>query len=290
MTAYVDFPAGADCGGTEAKRQTAEAEALLRGVPEKGGLEYYYQPICDARTGRIAKAEVLLRVRDQQGGFLDTEAFIAAAEKLGLIGVLDRKAFRHTCTCLPEFRARGIDMLSFNLSPASCRNPHIVPALKGILAETGADPAALCIEITEEAAAKDDGRLVEVMRALYHLGFHLALDDFGKGSSTIQRIISTPFHVLKLDRSLVWSLEGQSPVGGQCLAKPLLASLIRFAHENGITIVAEGVETEAQARQLARMGCHFLQGYFFSPPVPKKQFFQLLDKKTLLDYLGDINA
>lgn len=240
-------------------------ERLLRGV-SPGGTEYFYQPIFDVARGKIAKAEILLRMSDGAGGYFDTETLITAAEKLDRIYDLDRNAFRHACQVQREFRAHGIEELAVNLSPAVCRN-DLLPETVRLLHETGGDPGAICVELTELYTLLDEQVFYSAVQDLYALGLKVAIDDFGSGYSSIRRMLSIPFHTIKLDKSLVWGIERQP------LARSLIGELIQFARKNGLTVVAEGVESAEQAQILSDLDCHYLQGYFYGKPMPKQQFF-----------------
>ena len=249
-------------------------DMLLRGL-SPGETEYFYQPIYDVAQGAITKAEVLLRVADSAGGYFDTEKLITQAEKLGCIYDLDKSAFRHACRVQREFREHGITELGVNLSPAACHDPYLIPEAIRLLRETGGDPSGICVEITEIYKLLDEQVFYAAVQALYKLGLKVAIDDFGTGYSSIKRMLSIPFHTIKLDKSLVWGMDQQP------LARSLIGEIIQFARNNGITVVAEGIETAEQACILSGLGCHYLQGYFYSRPVPKKQFLDLLDAQPL---------
>lgn len=242
---------------------------LLRGLAP-GEMEYFYQPIYDVAQGAVTKAEVLLRVADGAGGYFDTEKLVTEAEKLGCIYDLDKNAFRHACRVQPEFREHGITELGVNLSPAACHDPYLIPEAVRLLKETGGAPGGICVEITEIYKLLDERVFYAAVQALYGLGLKVAIDDFGGGYSSIKRMLSIPFHRIKLDKGLVWGLDKQP------LARPLIGEIIQFARNNGLTVVAEGVETAEQACILTGLGCHYLQGYFYSRPVPKEQFLSLL--------------
>lgn len=241
----------------------------LHGLREQD-MEYFYQPIYHVGVGAVDKAEVLLRVRNGEGGFFDTEQVVTLAEELGLIDAWDKRTFIHTCKVLPEFHRHGIRQLSVNLSPTACSNPELVPEIRRILAETNTDPSSICIEVTEVAKLINETQFVDAVQELYDLGIHIAIDDFGKGYSNLQRIISIPFHTLKLDKSLVWGM------GENSLAEPLVGNMVDFAQRNKISVVAEGIETALQQEKLSDMGCQYLQGYYISPPISQEMLFAFM--------------
>lgn len=237
---------------------------------ERQGTEYFYQPIYEVSTGQITKAEILLRVQDGDGGYLDTESIVAEAETLGFIHQLDKAAFLHACLVQAEFYGHGITELAVNLSPAASHDPHLLSEAKRILFETQANPARLCIELTELSNVADMESFYASVRNLYSLGIKIAIDDFGVGYSGIGRMLNIPFHSIKLDKSLVWSLDGKP------LASSLLEEIIHFAQRNQLSVVAEGVETEGQAQILTSLGCQYLQGYLYGRPMDKESFFEHL--------------
>ena len=244
-------------------------EWMLDGL-ERQGTEYFYQPIYEVSTGQITKAEILLRIRDGHGGYLDTESIVTEAETLGFIHLLDKAAFLHACLVQSEFYDYGITELAVNLSPAASHDPQLLPEAKRILFETRANPAQLCIELTELSRVADMESFYASVRSLYSLGIKIAIDDFGVSYSGIDRMLNIPFHSIKLDKSLVWSLDGKP------LASSLLEDIIHFARRNQLAVVAEGVETEGQAASLASLGCQYLQGYLYGRPMDKESFFKHL--------------
>lgn len=246
-------------------------EALLqRGIPRER-ITYYYQPIYDVGRGRITKAELLLRVSDGKGGFFPTEKLVSIAERMGKIDEMDKAAFYHACTVQREFARRGVELLEVNLSPAACQNLRLVSEVERILAETGADPQGLCIEITELYKIVKEDRFCASVRRLHELGLHIAVDDFGTGYSSLQRLLKFPFQILKLDKSLIWAMDGQN------LAASMVDHVIQFSTETQHMVVAEGVETPEQARQLSEMGCTYLQGYYFGRPMSQEDFLALCE-------------
>lgn len=247
-----------------------DLQEILLGV-SPGELQYFYQPIFDVARGRITKAEILLRIADGSGAYFDMETLIAAAEKLNCIYDLDKNAFRHACQVQREFCEHGIVELGVNLSPAACQNTCLIPEFVRLLKETGGDPEAICVEITEIYRLIDEQGFYNAVQSLCELGLRIAIDDFGSGYSGIKRVLSIPFHTIKLDKSLIWGLNQQQ------LAHSLIGAIIHFVRDNDLTVVAEGIETEEQAQILSDLGCHYLQGYYYGKPLPKKQFFSLVD-------------
>lgn len=248
-------------------------EMLLRGL-RPGEMEYFYQPIYDVARGAVTKAEVLLRVADGAGGYFDTEALVTRAETLGRVCGLDKNAFRHACRVQREFRAHGVTELGVNLSPSACQDPRLIPEAVRLLRETGGDPEGICVELTERCELLDERAFCAAVQSLYALGLKVAIDDFGAGYSGLRRMLSIPFHTIKLDKRLVWGMDKQP------LARPLIGEIIRFARNNGLTVVAEGIETAEQAGILSGLGCHYLQGYFYGGPVPRVQFLELVDAQS----------
>lgn len=226
-----------------------------------GQLEYLYQPIFDIRRARFSKVELLVRLRGPDRTYFDSEKLLQEAGRLGLARAIDKNGFRVACQSISRLMDMGIERISVNLAPDSCQDPDLVAEAGRIMAETGASAEHICVEVTEMEQIKDEAGFARSVRRLYDMGLEIAIDDFGKGYSGIQRMLTIPFHDLKLDKELISNLETLP------LSKPLLGTIVDFAHEQGITVTAEGVEHEGQRTSMTLLGCDYLQGYYYSRPV-----------------------
>jgi diguanylate cyclase (GGDEF)-like protein len=237
----------------------------------------HYQPEVDLRTGDVVGAEALVRWNHPERGLVSPLEFIPEAEASGLIHPLGRWILREACASAaawprgPLGQRRGV---SVNLSASQLLQPGLAREVARTLAETGLPARDLCLEVTESA-------LVDVVPAraalvgLHRMGVSLALDDFGSGYSALNLLAELPFDIVKIDQSFMHGL-GQ---GGRMDA--LLRGLIALCKSLDLTILAEGIEQEAQLAELRRMDCQMGQGYLFGRPVPGAAFEALLIAKSL---------
>lgn len=235
-------------------------------------IKYFYQPIYNVEAKVFDKVELLLRINDKNGQFMNTEKFIAKAEVDGFIKQIDCCTFLQACKMLPKFQFFGVQQISVNLSPVTCKDPNIVLLLKEILIKTNTNPASICLEITEMADGDNIDNMSFTISELSKLGFSIAIDDFGKGYSGLTRMLSFPVNVLKLDKSLV------DKIGDQSMASSLVRSIVHFAKFNGLSVTAEGVENNVSMQQLIDLKCNNLQGFYFSRPVSQDFIFERLGK------------
>jgi EAL domain-containing protein (putative c-di-GMP-specific phosphodiesterase class I) len=250
-------------------RGRAALESELRHAVEAGELELHYQPRLCLRTGRLCGAEALVRWRTAEHGVLLPDDFIPVAEQTGLIAplwewVVDT-ACRHAsaawCT------SQGLPLLiSVNLSPTQLCVPHPADMLQAVLTRHVLAPERLEIELTESALMADVHCATVSLVEIVELGVRLALDDFGTGYSSLGLLARLPVSTLKIARPLVTDIAGSSRDA------VIVRNIIRMAHELGIEVVAEGVETESQFAVLQRSCCDELQGYLIGKPLGAAAF------------------
>jgi diguanylate cyclase (GGDEF)-like protein len=222
-----------------------------------------YQPLCDARTGKLTAVEALVRWNHPVRGRLAPIEFIAAAESSGLITALGQRVLLKACEQLPRWDRTGIPgiRLSANVSSHQFTGGDLADTVRSVLEETGLPPERLELELTETALIGEGDEVEEACSALRELGVGIALDDFGTGFSSLSHLVRFQIDTLKIDRSFVNRIES----GGT--ASAVTAAVIAMARRLGITVVAEGVETPEQARFLQAEGCHLLQGYLLGKPM-----------------------
>jgi len=243
------------------RRRNLEAE-LRRGIPA-GEIEPWFQPVVDARDGRVVGVEVLARWRHPEQGLLAPAAFVPMAEELGLIGRIDEAVFEAGCRCAaPWVEAGLIEAVSFNVSPRDLLDPSFSRKLIGRLAATELPATALTVEITETFLLQDLALSRRHIERLNAKGVRIALDDFGTGYSNLRALMHLPIQTVKLDRSLI------SDIAKDARVAKLVGSMLHAARALGVRIVAEGVEEEAQAINLRAAGCDRMQGYWFAKPMP----------------------
>lgn len=236
-------------------------------------LTYYCQPVYDCRTGCTSKGELLLRAYGPDGEFYPTQEFIQAAEAHGLIAGLDLQALRHACGILRRHHGSSVTQLGVNFSAVSCRIPDFARQADAILREYRDVCERLVVEVTETAPGDRDPQMQDTLERVRRSGALIAIDDFGKDHAGITRILDLPFDYLKLDKWLV------ERCGREQMAEVVTRCLVAAMNEAYKSVVAEGVETLEQARQMERMGVRYLQGYYYSPPVPEKEFLSELERR-----------
>jgi len=233
--------------------------------------EFYvdYQPIVRLADGELHGVEALVRWRHPEFGRLGPDRFIGLAEETGLIVPLGRWVLRTACVQAKQWWDRYGDdapFVSVNLAARQSRDPEIVSDVVSILEETGLPPHRLQLELTESAIMGTTGQPLEILRTLVDLGLSIAIDDFGTGYSNLSYLRRLPVHTLKIAGSFLEGLREDklaSPVDTQ-----IVRALVTLAHLLGLTVTAEGVETQNQSRRLARIGAECGQGWLFARPGP----------------------
>ena len=239
-------------------------EQRLREATRCGQFVLHYQAQVQARGLRPLGVEALIRWRQADASLISPLEFIAVAEELGLIHSIGEWALRTACADMASWHRQGLSGLSVavNLSAVQLSDPALPQRIAAALADSGLDPRALTLEITESAAMADPEASIKALGAIRALGVGLAIDDFGTGYSSLAYLKRLPLDYLKLDRAFVQDLENDSNDAAIC------AATIGLAHNLGLKVVAEGVETAAQQHYLAGLQCDSLQGYLFCRPLP----------------------
>jgi diguanylate cyclase (GGDEF)-like protein len=254
-----------------------QLEADFRQALASGELELHYQPALSLRTGRISGVEALARWKHHERGYVSPGEFVPLAEQSGLVCDLGRWVLNEACRCLASWddRVPGRSDLtvSVNISGRHLQELSLIDDVREALAVTGLAPSRLVLEITESVLMANTHEAIDLLGRLHELGVGLAIDDFGTGYSSLSYLDRFPADVIKIDRSFVERL------GGSESDTELLNAIVRLAHTLGKTTVAEGVETEAQARALLLMGCELAQGFLFHRPLPQDQVERLLAAK-----------
>jgi EAL domain-containing protein (putative c-di-GMP-specific phosphodiesterase class I) len=247
-----------------------EVETDLRRGLEREEFVVRYQPIVAIGTRRLAGFEALLRWRHPGRGLVGPADFVEVAEETGLIVSLGEWILREACRQAVEWRARfGVTLpVSVNLSGRQLTEPDAVERVARILEETGLPGELLGLEVTESVLMANLESAAEKLRRLKDLGVHIAIDDFGTGYSSMSLLHRFPIDTLKLDRSFVARIPGPG--------SPTVRAIVALAHNLGMQVVAEGVETTAQREALAGLDCAFGQGHLFSEAVPPLRATELI--------------
>jgi diguanylate cyclase len=245
-----------------AVRERLELEADLRVALREGQLQVHYQPVVDLAADRVAGFEALARWTHPLRGAVSPADFVPAAERSGLVVELERLVLDVACAQLVQWRRTSPALtVAVNVSARHLRERDYLDTVLSALVRHSLPPAALVLEVTESLLFHDDDDVREVLERLHTAGIGLALDDFGTGYSSLSRLASYPFDTLKIDRAFVSSLDADPTA-------PVLVATLALARGLGMSVVAEGVETEAQLDFLRTQGCEHAQGYLLSRPGP----------------------
>ena len=251
-----------------------ELENDLRGAIEREEFEVHYQPLVDLRTGGIEGLEALVRWRHPERGLIAAKEFVRLAEETGLIRSVGRWVFEEACRQARRWNERFpndrrlIVCVNFSASQFACR-ADLIPK---VLADTGLDPRALAIEITEQDVMDDAELALGTLGRLKELGVSLGVDDYGAGYTCLRYLKLMPVDFLKIDRSFVAGL-GEDP-GDEAI----VSGVINLAHALGLKVVAEGVETAEQLSKLQELNCDLAQGFHLYEPLPAGEVSDLLDR------------
>ncbi|MEN3146990.1 EAL domain-containing protein [Neorhizobium sp. IRAMC:178] len=251
-----------------------QIETDLRRAIERKELFLAYQPIISLKDGEIAGFEALMRWDHPKRGSIPPSEFIPIAEMSDLIGPLGLFAIDRAASDLMVWQQQTGDLpvfVSVNLSSAQLLNADLYNDVRALLQKTQVNPGQLKLELTESLMMENPEQARLVLAKLKETGLSLALDDFGTGYSSLAYLTQFPFDTIKLDKALVRNATEKRAV--------LLRSVIAMARALEMTVVAEGVETDEDAAELAKMGCHFGQSYLFGPPAPADAVLRLLKER-----------
>ena len=244
---------------------TLRVESDLRSAIKNEEFLAHYQPIVSFERGRISGFEALIRWRHPQRGLIPPGQFIPVAEESGLINQVGRWILREASRQMNEWHQRFASLppltISINLSTRQFSQPDLIERINAVLAETGLRPESLKIEITESAVMENAESAVEMLNQLKALGVQLSIDDFGTGYSSFNYLHRFPIDTLKIDRSFISRMDLQ-PENVE-----IVRTIIALAHNLGMKVVAEGIETPAQMNRLRDLGCEYGQGYYLARPM-----------------------
>jgi predicted signal transduction protein with EAL and GGDEF domain len=242
-----------------------ELEAELRTALDERQLRVAYQPQVEIASGRMTGLEALARWQHPDRGLVAAGEFIRVAEDTGMIHALGRWVLGEACRDYASWRAAGaleddVEM-AVNLSPRQLARGDIVEATANALAETGMNPHRLCLEVTEGAVVANGARAGSVLKRLKALGVCIAIDDFGVGYASLGYLERFPIDRLKIDRSLV------DGVAGETRKQRVVATVMALADTLGLVVIAEGIEVPEDAEELMKLGCKYGQGFLYARPT-----------------------
>ena len=246
-------------------------QTCLKQAVEAGELELQYQPQINLRSGEISGVEALLRWTHVELGSISPARFIPVAEACGLIVPIGAWVLATACKQIRAWQDAGTPIrVAVNLSAHQFRQHDLTQSIRDALAQSGASPALLELELTESAVMEEPEPAARLLRELAKLGVTIAIDDFGTGYSSLAYLKVFSLHKLKIDRSFVEDLAHDPDDAA------IVRGLIGLAHSLGLTVIAEGVENEDQRAMLLRLGCDEFQGWLFSKALPADACGRLL--------------
>lgn len=258
------------------KRAREEMIATLVSAMKEDRVEVFFQPIYSTHEKKFVSAEALVRIRKKDGSVIPPGLFIPIAEETGLIGKLGELVFEQTCKFIKNNKPEqyGLEYIEVNLSVVQCENRSLTKMYIDIMDEYKVDPAFINLEITESASIIMKKTLLENMKVLIDYGVSFSLDDFGNGESNLNYIVDMPVRIVKFDRDMTQAyFENEK-------AKYVLQAATDMIQGLKLKVVAEGVETADQLKELERLGIDYIQGYYFSKPIEAAQFIEFLKIKN----------
>lgn len=240
-------------------------------------VEIFLQPIYSLRNNKFTSAEALVRIRELDGSVILPNEFIPIAEEARLIKTLGERIFDMSCKFLNKQVKENLplDYLEINLSVVQCEQNDLSKRFIDIIEKYRLPPSMINLEITETASIRTKQRLLENMAQLISYGSSFSLDDFGSGQSNLNYIVSMPVAIVKLDMNMTKSYFTEPK------AKYVVRAAVRMIHEIGLSVVAEGVETENELQGMRELGVDYIQGYYFSMPLPMEEFVKFIRAHAL---------
>ena len=251
-------------------------ETGLQSAIEKNELRVTYQPKVDIQTGKIVGAEALIRWISGDLGFVGPDQFISIAERTGQIIPIGAWILKQACSQAAIWKDKyGFDFrIAVNMSIKQIHDSDMCATTKQALSESGLTANCLTLELTENMVMENAESNIELLRKLKELGLKLSIDDFGTGYSSLSYLQRFPLDELKIDRSFIEEIESENS------RAPIVRAMVSLAHDLGMTVVAEGIETDMQLQHMRGLECELYQGYLRSKPVVADAFEEMLD----LDY------
>ncbi|MCY1665452.1 two-component system response regulator [Rhizobium sp. SL86] len=260
-------------------RNNAVLDSRLRTAIEQKQFVLYYQPQISAKTGAVIGAEALLRWNEPGRGLVSPGEFLLRAEENGLIVPINEWVIHEACREAKSWHRLGLGHLriGINLSPVQFRRVNVAALVLKALDATGLDPKCLDLEITENIVMEKTESVISVLRQLSDLGVGISIDDFGTGYSSLNYIKQFPIDRIKIDQTFVRNMVTDPS------DHTIVRTVAHLGHSLGLTVVAEGVETEAQAKLLMADGCDVMQGYLYGRPMPAQDLIALVRSGPVLE-------
>lgn len=253
-------------------------EKLLVDAIDKDKIEVFYQPIYSTEEKQFVSAEALARIRDEDGKIVPPGEFIEIAEQNGHILELGKQVFENVCRFIRDKEPQrfGIQYLEVNLSVVQCGYEYLADSFIRIMEDYSVNPKFINLEITESASMKAKKTLLSNMKKLMEYGVTFSLDDFGTGQSNLNYIVDMPVEIVKFDKSMIDSYFENHK------ARYVMDAAMHMIHGMKLCIVSEGIETEEQFETMEKLGINYIQGYYFSKPIPEEEFLRFIEKRAIM--------
>ena len=245
-------------------------ESELAQALERDEFRLHLQPCVNLTTGAVIYAEALVRWHHPERGIIMPHSFIDICEETGLIEQLGNVVLKQGCALVGEWRRRGLNIgIAINVSPRQFLDDTFLSSLTCLAKAPDFEPGTVELEITESILAGDHNTVADRLRQITDLGYRISVDDFGTGYSNLAYISKFPLSCIKIDKSFIDSMPDSLPV---------MTLIQTLSEQIGARTVAEGVETPEQLKKIQDIGCHHIQGFFFSKPVPPDAFLTTVDR------------
>ncbi len=256
--------------------QKMAMEKIIDYALENDRIEVYYQPIYSTVEKKFTSAEALVRIRDKDDNIVSPGKFIPIAEENGKILQIGERVFEKVCDFIKEHNITnyGLRYIEVNLSVVQCADEQMSENYIRIIREKGVLPEHINLEITESASLKDKMVLLENMKRLMDEGVNFSLDDFGTGQSNLNYIVDMPVSIVKFDREMTNAYFNNKK------AKYVMDAAMHMIRGMALEIVSEGIETQNQFEEMEKLGIGHIQGYYFSKPLPQKEFVEFIAEKN----------
>ena len=253
-------------------------DSIIDRALEKNSFQVYYQPIYSVERGRFVSAEALLRLYDDEHGFISPEILVPAAERSGAIHKIGAYVFEEVCRFISgdEYKKLGLDYIEVNLSVAQCMHGDLADFILETMRKYDVSTDSINLEITETAASYAQRVMQENLNKLSRAGLSFSLDDYGTGYSNMKRVISLPLKIVKLDKSFVDDQHNPK-------MWIFLRNTVKMLKDMEMEIVVEGIETHEMVEAFSNLKCDFIQGYFFSKPLNREEFVRFIASSLSLN-------
>lgn len=259
----------------ESYREDDVEKMILESIEEKR-VEVFYQPIYSTVSKTFESAEALVRIRKKDGGLVMPGEFIEVAERRGSILQLGAEVFEGVCRFIEEndLEKMGLHYIEINLSAVQCGYKNLARDLMDTMKRHGVNPKYINLEITESASIINEKAFLDNLYALKRFGVTFSLDDFGTGQSNLNYIVTMPVDIVKFDRGMTLSYFNNAK------AKYVMDAAMMMIKGMNLKIVSEGIDNEEQLKIMEALGIQYIQGYYFSKPLPKIKFIEFINDAT----------